>query len=411
MKKGIIFLLLGASLIVEVFVCILILNRVGDIRQDPVEINRCLDQIAEGNMPDTSLSFSVLDLQGNLVYKNAENAATSINKAIQNCDTILDLNVNGRVTGKVIFTNPTSDKWKEIRSDILICMIIISFIQILILVFYLLYLYRRILRPFDRLQEFAVRVAGGNLDLPLKVDRGHIFGSFTESFDLMRSELKKARFAEKQANDEKKEVIAKLSHDIKTPVASIKSTSEMGYELTKETRTKELFNTINFKSDQIKALTDNLFISSVHDVTEIAVNPSSQPSDAVKETIRNADYMNRADRYNIPDCRVHVDKLRLQQAFDNVFMNSYKYADTSITVSSRLDTDYLVVQIADTGPGVSPEELPLLTEKYRRGSDVEGRDGAGLGLYLTDYFMQKMDGYIELASDGGFAVTFYIRTL
>ena len=70
-----------------------------------------------------------------------------------------------------------------------------------------------------------------------------------------------------------------------------------------------------------------------------------------------------------------------------------------------------MVQIADTGPGVSPEELPLLTEKYRRGSDVEGRDGAGLGLYLTDYFMQKMDGYIELASDGGFAVTFYIRTL
>ncbi len=435
MKKGFIIVVLMVSLAAEILVCLLIMNRMGDIKQDPVMINRCKQLIEEsiekvGHAEvrsddeawsseleqrlreadfDDSLSFSVLDLRSNPVYKNAEDATTSINKAIQNSDTILDLTIHKTNVGKVIISNQIFDQLTINRQEIQLCMIMISLFQILILSLYLVYLYRRILRPFGKLQDFAARVAGGNLDLPLDMDRGHIFGVFTESFDLMRSELKTARISEKRANDEKKEVIAKLSHDIKTPVASIKSTSEMGYELTMEERTKELFNTINIKSDQIKTLTDNLFTSSVHDVTEIAVNPSSQSSETVASAIKNADYMNRAAHFEIPDCRVFVDKLRLQQAFDNVFMNSYKYADTEITISASLEDDYLTVRIADTGPGVSPEELPLLTEKYRRGSDVEGRDGAGLGLYLTEYFIRKMDGYIELASEDGFVVTFYIR--
>ena len=53
------------------------------------------------------------------------------------------------------------------------------------------------------------------------MDKKHIFGSFSEAFDLMRSELKKARINEKKANDAKKEIVAKLSHDIKTPLSAI----------------------------------------------------------------------------------------------------------------------------------------------------------------------------------------------
>ena len=57
-----------------------------------------------------------------------------------------------------------------------------------------------IIKPFCKLKSFAQRVAGGNLDIPLAMDRQNLFGSFTESFDLMRTELKKARIAEAEAN-------------------------------------------------------------------------------------------------------------------------------------------------------------------------------------------------------------------
>lgn len=264
--------------------------------------------------------------------------------------------------------------------------------------------------PFKKLSSFASRVAEGNLDLPLEMDKGHVFGEFTESFDLMRSELKKARIAEKKASDDKKEMVAKLSHDIKTPVASIKSTSEIGMAITKEERTKEMFGVINDKTDQLKALVDNLFTSSVQDITEIEVNPGQQPSEIITTLIKNSDYLNRAGTYEIPECSVYFDKLRLQQVFDNIFMNSYKYADTDIKVAAEISGDYLVIRVSDKGPGVKEEEIPLLKEKYRRGSNTNEKEGAGLGLFLANYFMEKMDGQLGLSNkEPGFEVAVYIR--
>ena len=91
-------------------------------------------------------------------------------------------------------------------------------------------------------------------------------------------------------------------------------------------------------------------------------------------------------------------------------MNSYKYADTEIEVETQITGDYLVIRFRDRGPGVPEEELPLLTEKYWRGSNASDRDGAGLGLYLTDYFLEKMDGQLGLKNaDPGFEVSVYLR--
>jgi K+-sensing histidine kinase KdpD len=283
-------------------------------------------------------------------------------------------------------------------------------LQVVIVAAWYLYIDSKVVKPFKKLNTFATRVAEGNLDLPLTMDKEHVFGEFTEAFDLMRFELKKARAAEKKASDDKKEVIAKLSHDIKTPVASIKSTSEIGFELTKEERTKEMFNVINVKTDQIKTLVDNLFNSSVQDVTEINVNPGSYESNDIVTLIKNSDYLNRAGVFKIPECTVYIDKLRMQQVFDNIFMNSYKHADTSMKVNAEISEEYLVIKISDEGPGVKPEELHLLKEKYKRGSNAESKDGAGLGLYLTNYFMVKMDGKLELKNaDPGFEADVYIR--
>lgn len=111
------------------------------------------------------------------------------------------------------------------------------------------YLQRAIIKPFGKMKRFAQRIAGGNLDIPLEMDRRNLFGAFTESFDLMRSELKKARMAEARANASKKELVAKLSHDIKTPVASIKAASEVGAALSADEKIRENYGQIIQKAD------------------------------------------------------------------------------------------------------------------------------------------------------------------
>ncbi len=414
MSKKAFYITIIISFVIELLLAVLLIGKIENAGQDPVRINDCLKDVAnnfgdEEKYPE-DLSYAILDNDGNPVYKSGDGVSQSQNEAVKNGDIMLDIKKDGELLGKLVLKNTMRDEINKYKKRLFTSVAVISAIQLLILLSCFIYLRKTVIKPFEKMNSFAARIAQGNLDTPLELDRKHIFGSFTEAFDLMRSELRKARAAEKKANDDKKEMVAKLSHDIKTPVASIKSTSELGYELAGSEKIKEKFNQINIKSDQVTTLVSNLFNSSINDISEIEVNPFSQPSSLVKELIQNADYRNRASSFEIPECRVYIDRLRLLQAFDNIFMNSYKYGDTDIDVKAFTEQDSLVIFIADHGPGVSDAELPLLKEKYKRGNNTEGKDGAGLGLYLTNYYIEKMNGRLELMNlEPGFGVKIYLR--
>ncbi|MCR5324275.1 MAG: HAMP domain-containing histidine kinase [Lachnospiraceae bacterium] len=413
MKKVIPIILV--SFIAELILSIIMITGISEKKQDIVAMNECLKSVEAsfGKEEDyvNSLPYAVIDLNGDLLYRNDTGVSVSVNDAIKNNDTVMDIVKDGSVIGKMIFKNNSDDLLEKTKLHLIIVIAVFTLIQAAVVIGCFIYLSRNVLEPFDKLSAFAVRVAGGNLEIPLEADKKHIFGSFTEAFDLMREELRKAKTAEKKANDDKKEMIAKLSHDIKTPVASIKSSSDIGYELTKEDRSKEYFRIINEKSDQIKSLTDNLFNNAVKDITELSVSASPASSRIVGDLIRNADHMLKAGSVNVPECSVFIDRLRLQQTFDNLFMNSYKYADTPIEVSAEISDGYLMISISDHGPGVKKEEIPLLKEKYKRGSNTAGKEGAGLGLYLADHFLTEMDGKLELAGENGFTAKVFLRTI
>ncbi|MBR5387272.1 MAG: hypothetical protein IK142_06815 [Clostridiales bacterium] len=416
MKKGFFTVLLLVSFIAEAVLCIVLYNKLEDVKQDVVSVNACLKQV-ENNYGDedsylTDLDYTLIDNEGNVTFKTADGLSETVAEAVSNSDSIVDIEVDGTIVGKMIVHNTTSDLVAHYKALLIGGIAGISFLQLAVIACSFIYIHKTVTEPFRKLNDFAVRVAGGNLDLPLTMDKAHVFGSFTEAFDMMREELRKARQAEKEANDAKKEMVAKLSHDIKTPVASIKSSSEIGYEISKDEKTRHYFNLINEKSDQVTTLVANLFDSSVNDITEIAVTPLEYSSDILVQIIKNSDYLNKAGSFEVPESQIYVDKLRIQQVFDNLFMNSYKYADTDIDVECHVESGYLVVSIKDKGPGAAENELPLLREKYKRGSNSSGKDGAGLGLYLTDYFMNEMDGKLVIENAApGLKVSVYIRTV
>ena len=403
------------TFILEAVLCFYFLGKMDIGSNDPIKINECLKSV-ETNYGDqssyiTSVDYVILDAAGKPVFTTRSGLSESLNDAVKNSDSVLDIDLDGQ-TGKMIIHNDTQENLDSCKRDISITVISLTAVQLVVVLLYFAYLRNNISVPFIRMNEFASRVAEGDLDVPLYMDKKHVFGSFTEAFDIMRTELKKARNAEKKANDDKKEMVAKLSHDIKTPIASIKSTSEIGYELASEEKIKDYFNLINVKSDQITLLVDNLFNSSVNDVTEIPVEPSNYDSSILEVMIRNSDHLRKAGDFEIPSCTVYADKVRLQQSLDNIFMNSYKYADTPITVEAVIEKEYLKITISDEGPGVSEEELPLLKNKYERGSNASDKDGAGLGLYLTNYFMEHMEGKLILDNkEKGFAASLYLRTI
>ena len=416
MRKKTFIVLILLTFLLEAVVSVLFLQKSMVNDQDVVAINHCVKTVEEnfGNEEKYSadIEYALISPSGEVLFQTSDKPETSVNEAIKKNDTILQVYQDEKLVGTLIFHNDTMERINAWRRGLVITVLICVVAQAILLILYHRSIQKSIVKPFSELSSFAERVAGGNLDLPLPMDRKHVFGSFTEAFDLMREEIKKSRKAEKEANDAKKEMVAKLSHDIKTPVASIKSASEFGYELAKEEKVKERFNLINYKADELTVLVDNLFQSSVHDATEIQVSPRENDSESVREAILHADYLQRAEDFSIPSCQVFTDKLRLQQAFDNVFINSYKYADTAIIVKAWLENGYLKVAVRDFGPGVTDEEVAVLKEKYKRGKNSEGKEGAGIGLYLTSYFLKEMDGDILITNeDPGLQVLFLIRTV
>ena len=415
MKNRIIFFVLLMLFLIEFAVLALYMLPEKEKSQDMVAINEVIQTIQgdwdsfEEHVNGTALEYVVLDANGTVRYKTGAGLSENLNAAIRHKDTVLELEVDGMTVGKLILYNNDAAHFQSEKRTVIFVILMAIILQGCICAGYYFYIQHTLIKPFQKMRHFAERIAGGNLDIPLEMDRHNLFGPFTESFDLMRSELKKARIAEAKANADKKELVAKLSHDIKTPVASIKAASEVGAALSTDEKSRENYEQIIRKTDQINTLVTNLFSATLEELQELSVMPADLCSREVFVLLENADYLHRASLPLVPECMVYADRLRLQQVFDNIFANSYKYAGTQIDVAICMEEKYLIVSIEDYGGGVDEEELPLLKEKFRRGSNTKDIEGAGLGLYISDYCMKKMQGRLAVENgQTGLKVTVWI---
>ena len=388
-----------------------------DISTHTIEINRCISRLADNwneisansgvlIESDEMFDYSVIDNDGNVLVFTREDIAQNIQSATSNYDIIRDIEVNGTVEGKILVHNPKAELEKQTNAKIAVFVGCVVIITVVVFIIYYIYLKRRVIDPFYKLKGFAVRIAGGNLDTPLDMDKGNVFGPFTESFDIMRDELKASRDREQQAVKSRKELVAQLSHDIKTPVASIKAMSDV-LSLTADEETKVTISQISNKADQIDALISNLFHATLEELEQLEVKPEDVDSTDIVQMVREADYLKKVNVLDIKQAVVTADRLRLNQVINNIIFNSYKYADKEINVTSRFDNgnNMLLIEIADKGPGVPEEELEIITQKFKRGSNAKGSDGSGLGLYISSYLMKKMDGSLTPRNkEDGFAV-------
>ncbi len=408
-------ILLTAVFLAEIFTLICLIGTDSDDLQDSVAVNAAAQSVTADwgrigtHRNVTELDYTVLDRDGNVLFRTKPGLSESVNEAVIHRDTILDIEPDGEAAGRIIIHNDSAQRLSDHKQKTAAVIVLAAVIQFAICAVYSAYLNRAVIKPFRKLEKFAESVAGGNLDLPLKMDRGNIFGAFTESFDLMRSELKKARIAEAKANASKKELVAKLSHDIRTPVASIKAASEVGAAIAENEKSRQNYTQIIHKADQISTLVTNLFSATLEELQQLAVEPIDMKSGEISGMLESADYFHYAKIPAVPECLIYADKLRLQQVFDNIFANSYKYANTEIDVELSLKNNRLSIRIEDRGGGVPEKEIPRLKEKFMRGQNAGHIEGAGFGLYLSDGFMKEMGGELLIENgENGLAATIFI---
>lgn len=271
-------------------------------------------------------------------------------------------------------------------------------------------LHASVVRPFSRLESFADEVARGNLDLPLGYERGNPFGRFTWAFDNMRKEIKRARAAEAEALEQSKTTVAALSHDIKTPIASIRAYSEaLELGLARDEGERAGFaRTIVRKCDEVTSLTDDLFLHALVDLDRIAVSCEGAPIDrAVRQAVADFEVGDSVRLGRLDQAVVSHDPKRLAEALENLVANASKYAPGSpIEVTGSAQGDGYCIEVRDFGPGIAPEDLPFAFDRFYRSANADGAPGAGLGLFIVRYLVEQMGGAVRLENaDPGLRVT------
>ncbi len=268
--------------------------------------------------------------------------------------------------------------------------------------------YVTMLRPFAKLEDFAGEIANGNLDTELTYERVHMFGQFTWAFDHMRREIKRARQCEKEAVENNKTVIATLSHDIKTPIASIRAYSEAleQHMDSSAERRQRYIDVIMRKCDEVTKITNDMFLHSLHDLDKLVMKKEQVPiHEVISETVQSmigdkADVsIGQLDECTLQDC----DKDRIAQVLENLISNARKYAPGPILVSGVAgdalpENIRYMISVKDGGSGIPDEDMPFIFEKFYRGKNSGDQPGAGLGLFIVKYIMEQMGGSVSLES-------------
>ena len=313
-----------------------------------------------------------------------------------------------------ILIGQEKDKIYSEKTDFIKLIVIFTFLCICYVVTVVLYIYVKIIRPFYELEEYAGELAKGNFDVSLPYKRKNFFGAFTWAFDHMKEEIKIARKKEKEAISENKLIIAALSHDIKTPIASVRAYAEAleaGIDDNYE-RGQIYVSTIMKKCDEVTKLTNDLVLHSLSELEKLEIQNSECSIDTLLgEIVNDLNYTLLEVQYPIEPAFIYADEKRVAQVIENILNNSKKYAkDCRVIMHTTIQEDKYCIFIRDYGKGIPNKDLPFIFEKFYRGKNAKNIDGSGLGLYIVRYIMEKMEGNVELRnSNNGLEVVLMFK--
>lgn len=265
----------------------------------------------------------------------------------------------------------------------------------------------RIVGPIQELTRAATQMATGNFSARARKRFEDEVGTLAETFNYMAEEISKN---EQMKND----FISSVSHELRTPLTSIKGWGEtlisggledkeetlLGLEvISKETDrliglVEELLDFSKFQSGEVKLLTERLDLRDILEDVRIQF--------AVRSQEKNVTLDVHLPGSPLP---VSVDPNRMKQIFVNLLDNAFKFTPGGGTIEVALQTDqtHVRVSVRDTGEGISPADLPHVTEKFYKGQSRQ--PGSGLGLSICRELVRLHGGQFEVASTRGEGTT------
>ena len=241
----------------------------------------------------------------------------------------------------------------------------------------------------------------------------------------MRDHIKQLQ----QLNQLKDDFMNSMSHELKTPLTSMKMAIKMLRQTESPQMRDKYLDILEQEWNREYSLIKDLLALQQLESGEIAYSPQeinlTQTITSIAQSFKEKWRSHKDIDLEIEcqsDLKIYTDAESLEHILKELLSNAGKYSDPHTTIELsiadgiRLKQHEIVISIANVGAGISPEELPLIFDKFRRGKGVTDRavPGTGLGLTLVQYFVEHLNGKIEVKSEptddeSAFLTTFVLR--
>ncbi|KAJ49034.1 hypothetical protein BD780_003314 [Clostridium tetanomorphum] len=356
-----------------------------------IDIEKCME-VAKGNTVDKRIGIS----------------------GISYMMEIIDLNLKDKMATSLILLAPVGKEINIFNKLIItgIFVFIISFIIINIIMSYVLS--EKIINPIKRLKKATDEISNGNLNCEIIEEGDQEIKELCHGFETMRIQLKDSIIMKMKYDDNRKVLVSSISHDLKTPITSIKGYVEGildGVANTPEKRDNYL-KTIYSKAEHIDHMIDDLLLYSKLDLKQIPFN--FEKIDIVEyfdycicesELELKKDNITIELRNDLKTSRfVIMDRERMKRVILNIIENSRKYMDKEqgkIIVNLRETKSSIIVEIRDNGAGISNDNINKIFDRFYRGDYARsGAKGSGLGLSIAKQIVEGHKGRIWAVSHG-----------
>ncbi|WP_462410773.1 sensor histidine kinase [Neobacillus sp. Marseille-QA0830] len=322
--------------------------------------------------------------------------------------------------GSLFFITDASSLAKFVRTSFPILFIALIIILIGTNGLLTYYVSRSIIRPIRGLQKAARQMKEGDLTLPIPVTSKDEIGQLAQGFEEMRVRLQESIEMQLAYEENRKELIANISHDLKTPITTIKGYVEGIRDGVANSPEKldRYVQTILSKANELDHMIDELFLYSKLDLQRLPFHFEKIHFDQyVRDFVEEL-------RFDVEDKQVKVD-LHIEQQEDfpiigdrenmkrvitNIVENSLKYndkPDKRLVFHLSASGSHVLFSISDNGPGISEEHLPLIFDRFYRADVARGtqKGGSGLGLSIAKRIIEEHHGSIWAESQKGIGTT------
>lgn len=273
------------------------------------------------------------------------------------------------------------------------------------------YLKRHIDKPLKLLMQGMDEVSEGKRDVVLDYKTDKEFEDIRDRFNLMARKLKESEAEKQKMQQNRNQMLLELAHDIKNPVASIKSSiSALEEGLVPEDKKDDYYRRIDMKTERIRTLIEDMNTSlkmesddyklslEKADICEIVRRICVEFYEDITETGKDFDI-------DIPDEALYseVDVQLFGRVINNLLANANKYNNTGKNISVKVskDADQIVIEVADDGEAIAEEYVPRMFEAFSRGDSTRKTDGGtGLGLAISHKIIEKHKGTLKYVRAG-----------